>query len=108
MRNLRFLCRSSVNRRKETRMQRKLVLILSTLFVMSCTNSTFDAYLPPVETIAAEVPDPNMTEIEITDDNVADGITPATVNLRFRTTSGKPVEGVDMSLSVSGTDNVVV
>lgn len=89
-------------------MTRKSVLILFALFVMSCTNSSFDAYLPPVETVAAEVPDPNMTEIEITDDNVADGITPATVNLRFRSAAGNPVAGIDMSLWASGSDNVVV
>lgn len=88
-------------------------LMLVTLVAMSllgCSNSSFDAFLEPdpPETINAELPSPEMTEIEISNDNVADGITPALVNLRIRSANGNPVEGVTMEISVSGSDNVVV
>ncbi|KYG65533.1 hypothetical protein AZI86_00185 [Bdellovibrio bacteriovorus] len=87
-----------------------MLMTLVTLSILGCSNSSFDAFIAPEvpETINAEAPSADMTEINISNDNVADGITPALVNLRIRSATGNPVEGVTMGISVSGPDNVVV
>jgi hypothetical protein len=86
-----------------------LILVLST--AISCTNSSFAPFVDPIsppDQAASELPSAEMTEITVTDGNVADGITPAQVSLRIRSANGNPIEGVTMSLWASGSDNVLV
>jgi hypothetical protein len=85
-----------------------LVLLFS-FSIAACSNSSFVPVIQPIgDHEVSEVPSPEMTEISVTNDNVADGITPAQVNLRIRSAKGNPIQGITMSLWASGVENVLV
>ena len=56
----------------------------------------------------ALLPSETMSKIEISKDNIADGITPAIVTITVHNSKGTPIEGVVMTLWVSGSDNVII
>jgi len=75
--------------------------------LLSCTNSSFDAYLQPALDVV-DAPSSEASEIEISDDSVADGVTPALVTLTLRTAKRIPVVGMTPAIAVTGTQNIVV
>jgi hypothetical protein len=75
--------------------------------LLSCTNSSFDAFMLPTPEVT-DAPSTEASDIEISGDNIADGITPARVTLTLRTAKRLPIVGMTPAIAVSGTQNIVV
>ncbi len=87
-------------------MQRNLVLIFgSSLVLTACGQASFDPFRPMATDMS---PSPSMSSMEISPDNIADGITPATVTIKIQTSNGQPLAGTKMNLEVTGSNNVIV
>lgn len=86
-----------------------LFLAFASCALMACHNSAFDSAMSVVEPIMdPHMPSAEKTEISISDDNFADGVTPALVQVKLKSGMGAPVVGANIGIEVSGTNNVVV
>lgn len=83
------------------------LLTCSVLIFVSCKNASFDAALDFPETSMDEM-SPDKSEITVSNDNVADGVTPAQVTIIARSYRGSPIAGMKMSIAASGSANVIV
>lgn len=75
------------------------------LLISACGRSSFNPEMPGT---LSDDPSEVMSTLTVTDDNVADGMTPANVTLKVLTGKGHPVVGVRMELAVTGSENVIV
>ncbi len=76
------------------------------MFAIGCSKASFNPSRPG--TVASGDASELMSKIEVTDNNIADGTTPAEVTLIVMSQSGAPVVGAEMSISVTGYENVII
>ena len=80
------------------------VFIFAILALTACGKASFDPYMSGLN----DNPSLANSKMVITANNVADGMTPAQVTLEIRSASDVPLEGVKMTLTVTGDNNVIV
>lgn len=80
-------------------MTMQTILILSLSFTLVACNST---------TIPVETPSEETSFIEISPNNIADGITASEVIVVLKTSFGLPISGLNIALHVSGKNNALV
>lgn len=75
-------------------------------FLSACHNAAFDIhhYQAPFD----DVPFESKCSIVVPDDNVADGQTPSDIILEVMNKAGQPIPNKDMSITLSGDNNVVL
>lgn len=80
--------------------------LLLSLLLIGCGRSSFLNGQPaaPKNT----TPSLKVSDVQISQGNVADGVTPAEVTVTLKNDQGEPIVGAPMTLTVSGSDNVVV
>lgn len=82
---------------------KQLTLITAGLALTACGNASFDPYVGGIEVASSA-----MSSIAVSQNNIADGITPANVTVQLKTASGSAVANANLNLWVSGSNNVIV
>jgi|GEM_PF-5108255 Bacterial Ig-like domain (group 1). len=80
------------------------VFIFAVLALTACGKASFDPFMSGLE----DNPSLEHSRMNVTANNVADGMTPAQVTLEIRSASDIPLAGVNMTLTVTGDNNVIV